>query len=245
MGREEPYLSDSHRYLFTRDIFRTLQRLECHRNIQNRTALFSGIRAEIERDLNVKHAIITYKPLIRHLAGIAKKENVCFVRDFKELEKLEESFDEAQVVWIVGTPTWEPGIIWRRTQILYGSDEKPLCYETETEPRRYKDDRVQRVYEQHVITMLKEIIGRTGLNRWPEKKIVLFTSMALPDITDRSETLLFDWEDFEIAGGLDTLPEVIATRQRFEMERDNLTAESSREEVERVLGCSARQATVY
>ncbi|MDD9973955.1 MAG: hypothetical protein OXU27_08115, partial [Candidatus Poribacteria bacterium] len=34
----------------------------------------------------------------------------------------------------------------------------------------------------------------------------------------------------------------ITTRQRFETERDNLTVESSREEVERVLGCSPRQA---
>ena len=203
---------------------------------------FSGILAEIERDPNVKHAIITYRPLIRQLTAVAEKENVCFVRDFKALEKLEEAFEEIQVVWIVGIPIWEPGIIWRRTQILFGNDEKPLCYETEMDPRRYKDERVQSIYEQNVIGTLKGIIGRMGLNRWTDKKIVLVTSIELPDITDRPETLLFDWEDFEIAGGLDKLPEVIATRQRFEMERDNLTADSSRSEVERVLGCSARQA---
>ena len=164
------------------------------------------------------------------------------MRDFKALEKLEEAFEEIQVVWIVGTPTWEPGIIWRRTQILFGNDEKPICYETEMDPRRYKDERVQSIYEQNVIGLLKGIIGRMGLNRWTDKKIVLVTSIELPDITDRPETLLFDWEDFEVAGGLDKLPEVIAMRQRFEMERDNLTADSSRGEVERVLGCSARQA---
>ena len=66
--------------------------------------------------------------------------------------------------------------------------------------------------------------------------------MPLPGITNRPETLLFDWEDFEIAGGLDKLSEVITRRQRFERERDNLTSESSRQEVERVLGCSARMA---
>ena len=203
---------------------------------------FPGILAEIERDPNVKHAIITYRPLIRQLTAVAEKENVCFVRDFKALEKLEKAFEEIQVVWIVGTPTWEPGIIWRRTQILFGNDEKPICYETEMDPRRYKDERVQSIYEQNVIGLLKGIIGRMGLNHWTDKKIVLVTSIELPDITDRPETLLFDWEDFEVAGGLDKLPEVIATRQRFEMERDNLTADSSRGEVERVLGCSARQA---
>lgn len=203
---------------------------------------FLGIFAEIEKDPNVNHAIITYTPLIEQLTDVGKKENVCFVTDFKQLEKLEEAFEKTHVIWIIGTPTWEPGIIWRRTQILFGNDEKPLCYETDMTPGRYKDERVQSVYERNVISTLREIIGRMGLNRWAGKKVVLVTSIEIPDITDRPETLLFDWEDFEVAGGLDKLPEVIATRQRFEMERDNLTAESSRKEVERVLGCSARQA---
>ena len=203
---------------------------------------FSGILAEIERDPNVKHAVITDRSLIRHLTEIEKKENVCFMTDFKQLEKLEEAFEETQVVWIVGTPIWELGIIWRRAQILFGNDEKPLCYETEMTARRYKDKRVQRVYKENIIGVLKGIIGRMGLSHRADKKVVLVTSIKLPDITDRPETLLFDWEDFEVAGGLDQLPEVITTRQRFEMERDNLTPESSRKEVERVLGCSARQA---
>ena len=203
---------------------------------------FSGIFAEIEKDPNVNHAIITYTPLIKQLADVEKKENVRFVTDFKHLRGLKEAFEKTHVLWIVGTPTWEPGIIWRRTQMLFGNDEKPLCYETEMEPRRYKDERVQSVYERNVINTLKGFIGRMGLNRLPNKKVVLVTSMELPDVTDRPETLLFDWEDFEVAGGLDKLPEVIATRQRYEMERDNLTEKSNRKEVERVLGCSARQA---
>ena len=80
------------------------------------------------------------------------------------------------------------------------------------------------------------------MTRLPNKKIVLLTSARLPDITDRAETLLFDWEDFEVAGGLDKLPEVIAERQRFERERDTLTSESGREKVEQVLGISKSQA---
>ena len=74
------------------------------------------------------------------------------------------------------------------------------------------------------------------------KTVILLTSMPLPNITDRPETLFFDWEDFEVAGGLDKLPEVIATREYFETERDNLTAESGREKVEEVLGISKSQA---
>ena len=92
------------------------------------------------------------------------------------------------------------------------------------------------------VSILTEIFECVKLNRRNDKKVVLITGMRLPNITDRPETLLFDWEDFEVAGGLDKLPEVIATRQQFEMERETLTADTSRQEVERILGCLPRQA---
>ena len=125
---------------------------------------------------------------------------------------------------------------------MFGNDEEPLSYEEEIETCRYRDERIQSVSDQEIVRVLTRIVLRIGLNRWTDKKVVLISSLALPNITDRPETFLFDWEDFEIAGGLDKLPEVIATRERFEAELDNLTAESSREKVEQVLGCSSRQA---
>ena len=204
--------------------------------------IFSGIRAEIERDLSVKHAIITCAPIIEQLTDVASKENVCFVTNFKALEKLEAAFEATEVLWIIGDPHWEPRIIWRQAQILFGNDESPLSYETETETFSYKEDRIRSVYEQNVVRLLKEIIGRTGLNRCTGKKVVLVNSVELPDITDMPETHLFDWEDFEVAGGLHRLTETIRIREHFEMERANLTPDSSRNEVERVLGCNARQA---
>ena len=204
---------------------------------------FAGIRAEIERDSSVKHAILTYKSIAARLEDIAEKENVCFVTDFGKVKGLHADFREAQVVWIVGTPQRDPNLVWRSAQILFGNDKEPLSYEEEeTDTLRYKDERIQSVYEQTVVRELTRTILRVGLNRWSGKKVVLISSLALPDITDRPETLLFDWEDFEVAGGLDKLPEVITTRQRFETECDNLIAESSREKVEQVLGCSSRQA---
>ena len=203
---------------------------------------FLGICAEIEREPGVKHAIITYDSIIEQLKDVAEKENVCLLTEFKYLDKLETAFEAAEVVWIVGTPYWEPGLVWRYAQILFGNDEEPLCYEAETEFQHYKDERVQRIYSQIVADLITEIVGRAGLNRWSGKKVVLMSSLEIPDITDRPETLLFDWEDFEVAGGLDKLAETVTIRQRFETERDNLTAASSRNEVERVLGCSSRQA---
>ena len=204
---------------------------------------FAGIRAEIERDLSLKHAIITYKSIAVRLEDIAEKENVCFVTDFHNAKGLNAAFREVQVVWIVGTPQWNPNLVWRSAQILFGNDTEPLSYEEEkTDALRYKDERIQGIYEQGVARVLTRTFLRLRLDRQSGKKVVLISSLALRDITDRPETLLFDWEDFEVAGGLDKLPEVIATRQRFETERANLTAESSREQVEQILGCSSRQA---
>ena len=203
---------------------------------------FSGIRAEIERDPGVKHAIITYREILRQLESVAEKENVCLVTDFKDVSRFESAFEEAEVIWIVGVPVWSPSVIWRRAQILFGNDETPLSYHEDTASGCYKDDRVQSVYEHHVIGYLTRIVGRAKLNRLGGKRVVLLTSLELPDITDRSETLLFDWEDFEVAGGLDKLVEVITTRQRFETDHANLTAESSRDEVAHILGISNSQA---
>ena len=204
--------------------------------------IFSSIQAEIERDLNIKHGIITYDHAIEQLKDIAKNENVCFLMSFRREKGLETAFQEAQVVWIVGLPEIGPRAILKRTRILFGNDDEPLSYEMDPESYRYKDERVQSVYEKEVADMFTQITALAQLNRLANKKIMLITGLRIPEITDRPETLLFDWEDFEGAGGLDKLSEVIATRQRFETERDNLTSESSRKEVERILGCSPRQA---
>ena len=203
---------------------------------------FLGIRAEIDRDLSIKHAIITNNSIMNKLADLAAKQNVCFVTNFKELPEIEATIEAVQVLWIVGTPYWLQRTIWQQAQMLFGNDEKPLNYEGEIWTSRYKDERIQEVYHQNVAGLLTQIVGRVGLNRFTGKKVMILTNFELPDITDRPETLLFDWEDFEIAGRLHRLEETVRTRERFEAESDNLTAESSREEVERVLGCSSRQA---
>lgn len=198
------------------------------------------IRTEIDRDPRVKHAIITNKAITRELTNLSEKENVCFTANFKALNTVD--FEAVEVLWIVGTPHWAPDTIWEQAQMLFGNDAERLYYDGAEKAGHYKDERLQGVYHQKVTRLLTKIVGMAGLNRWAGKKVVLLTGVSLPDITDRPETLLFDWEDFEVAGGLEKLPEVIATRERFETEQDNLTAESSRAEVERILGCSTREA---
>ena len=204
--------------------------------------IFWRIQAEIERTPDIKHGIITYVDAIEQLDSIAENENVCFLTDFREEDGLETAFQEAQVIWIVGMPEIGPRALLNRSQILFGNDAEPLSYEMEFESYRYKDDRIQSVYEKEVVRILTRIIELAQLNNVANKKVMLITGLRIPQITDRPEALLFDWEDLDVAGGLDRLAEVIATRQSFETERDNLTPDSSRKKVETVLGCSPRQA---
>ncbi|MYF54796.1 type IV toxin-antitoxin system AbiEi family antitoxin domain-containing protein [Candidatus Poribacteria bacterium] len=204
--------------------------------------MFWRIQAEIERDPNIKHGIITHLSSIEHLKGIAKNENVCFLTSFQVWEGLETAFQEAQVIWVVGLRETGPRTTLERAQILFGNDEEPLSYEMEPKSYQYEDPRVQSVYEKEVFRVCTEIIELAQLNRIANKTIMLITGMRIPEITDRPETLLFDWEDLDIAGELDKLPEAIATREGFEIERDNMTTETPRREVERILGCSTRQA---
>lgn len=203
---------------------------------------FLGIRADIERDPSVSHAIITHEPITKLLADLTEKENVRFIENFEAVDGADIDFEAVQVVWIVGTPHCPQSTIWRHTQMLFGADEAPLHYEGSSVSGHYKDGRVQSVYHQHVGGLLTRIIGQIGLNRWGDKRVLLLTGIELPDITDRPETLLFDWADFDVAAGLDKLPDTIATRQRLESERENITAETRRKEVERILGCPSRQA---
>ncbi len=203
---------------------------------------FQGICTEIDRDTSIKHTILTYKAIAARLSDLEKKENVCRVVDFDIPKGMKSTLEESHVVWIIGTPTLSEKLIWRRSQILFGNDKEPLSYEKDANSVQYIDERVQSVYEQSIIPILSRFVQLTKLNTFPNKRIVLISSMFLPQITDRPETLFFDWEDFEVAGGLEKLPEVIATREQFETERGNLTGESDREHVEHILGCSSRQA---
>ena len=206
---------------------------------------FFGISAEVERDPNVQHLLVCGQEAAAQVADLTLKENVRTLSHIKRashVQGLGSAFELADVIWIVGAPHWPPHLMWKQARILFGNDEEPLCYDVEFNPYCYTDERIQGLYEQNVVGILTQILGRTGLNRFSNKTVVLLTGMPLPGITNRPETLLFDWEDFQIAGGLDKLSEVIATRERFERERDNLTPESSRQEVEQVLGCSARMA---
>ena len=183
------------------------------KNILSGQRFLLGIHAEIEKDPNVKHAIIIDLDTIPPLEDITAKQNVCFLKDFQNIihknmpfpridrEALETTFQETDVIWIIGALERPLPLIWRWVQILFGNHDIPLAYET-TRSNRYTDERGQSVYEQEAVSVLVEAIESVNLNHTTGKKL---TGLQLPNITDRTETLLFDSEDFLVAGGLDKL----------------------------------------
>ena len=200
-----------------------------------------GIHAEVVKDPSIKHGILANAKIARRLKDIEKNGNVRFIDTFNNVKKSGTLSEAADVVWIIGTPRQRRAFVWWVAQIFFGNDEEPLSY-AEVESGTYKDPRVQGIRESVVVGLFRRVIAKSELDRFAGKKIVLISGLPIPNITNRPETALFDWEDLEIAGGLAELPEGIVTRERFEEEREKLTAASSRQEVERVLGCSIRQA---
>ena len=88
-----------------------------------------GIRAEIQRDPNVKHAIIADSEVIEPLQDITTvSENVCFLRAFQGMVKRDipfQAFQQAEVIWILGAPERTPwfdvascaNLVWKPREI--------------------------------------------------------------------------------------------------------------------------------
>lgn len=212
--------------------------------------IFSRILAEIEKDPNILHTILSFHAVQRQMIELIDTENANilrnntnnFISNLVVEQDFQQAIEESQVVWIVGSPEPSNRNIWQQAQTLYGNDRLPLCYEKDDDSGHYKDKRLNSIYKQMIVNSIKSMINSAKLDQLENKTIVIVSGVTIPNITNRPETLLFDWEDFEVAGELDKLAETIAIRQRFEAERVKLSANSSRETVERVLGCSPRQA---
>ena len=184
-----------------------------------------AIEAEVARDTHIKHAMVT--PL----------------KSFKKNRHWDTPIAEADRLWIVGFLESSLRSLWLHAQQRFGADETPLNYVRDCFGF-FEDQRLQTLYEHTVATKILEYVQEFPTHQ-PNKKVILLTALPVQGITDRPGTLLFDWADYEVAGGLDNLANTIATRERFEAERDSFTGTSSRIDVERILGCSSSQANRF
>ena len=188
------------------------------------------IEKEVDKNPNIIHSIYGNYTMF----NLRKKgrKNI-----FNHLEALPKS----NILWVAGFPQITPQRIWLRAQQLYGNEKKLLYYETDDDGR-FLDERVQSVYENEAVYTILEKVRGLKYTQMSNKKIVILTSLSIPGITDRPEAKFFDWEDYEIAGDLENLANAIATRERYEAARDALSLTSSKEDVERIYGCTPTDA---
>ena len=180
-----------------------------------------GVHREVERSPDRQHTLVSPTDMANILEDTLKNRNtksMSFYKNIPDQAKiLETEFEGADVIWLFGTPYWTPHLIWRNAKILFGDTTEPLDYSVLMNPYVFKDKRIQQLAEQYSLHALIGMLSYAGL---PDsgKTIVLKTALRVPGLTDAPETMLFDWEDFEIADGLDKLPETIARREAFEAE---------------------------
>ena len=194
---------------------------------------------------NVFDKIISYHDLIKDTPAHPEDLRSTFEDAdvyYDRIKGLRSIFEAADVVWIVGTPYWPPSFIWEQAKILFGNQVEPLNYNLTMNPYQFEDERIQELYEQNAIGVLTQIVRIAGFNDASGKTLILNTALRIPSVTGAPKTELFDWEDFEIADGLDELSETIRIREEYETEYANMDASWHRERVEYLLGVSKAQA---
>lgn len=180
-----------------------------------------GVHREVERSPDTQHTLVSLADMTEILKDTLKNRNtksMLFYKNIPDHAKiLETGFEGADVIWLLNAPYWHPHLIWRNAKILFGDAAEPLDYSVSMNPYVFKDKRIQQLAEQYSLHALIGMLSYAGLQD-SGKTIVLKTALRMPGLTDAPETMLFDWEDFEIADGLDKLPETIARRETFEAE---------------------------
>ena len=161
--------------------------------------------------------------------------------DHRSWQSAVHPIEASNVLWMLGMPAIGFRSLWQTCQQFFGHEDEPLSYEWSRD-HTFKDTRVQSVYESAAAESIIRKIKEFHQNPLPDKKAIILTSLPIPGVTDRDDTLLFDWEDYLIAGDLENLAETIAIREDYERRRDGIRADTPREAVEEIYGCSPRQA---
>ena len=187
------------------------------------------IRSCVEEEKS-QHAIITFKQIVewqgeewmsdygldeaKDIYG-TKTQNLRFFGHFGKMEGLSKVFDDVNDLWIMGLPEVDKHVLQHNAKMVFGADDEPLIWDR-SDTREFVDVRVQSIYESIVLALVEQAVGRARLNRFKNKRVYLFTGVRIKSITDRKETLLFDFADCEIATSLSELKEVILKRQAEE-----------------------------
>ena len=174
---------------------------------------------EVERDREITHALITYKHILEwKSAWIEEQPNIMSTANYWGLVGLNQ-MQHADYIWVMFDPELDGKTIERYAKRFWGDDEEPLNFDRED--GEYLDDRVRQVWEGEVVGELVQAVGRARLNR-KQGNVIILTGLNIPSITDREETRLFDYVDWELDKNLTRMTRRIERRADAEIARDAL-----------------------
>ena len=166
-----------------------------------------------------QHALISYKFVTETYAEQIADAGI-ITGHFGGLVGLDSHFnrdtDDGIVLHILGAPHEPPDVTEHHYNLLYGDQKTAPDFTRHDTTGEYRNSNMQAVYEAGVKSELMQAIGRAGLVKNPST-VVLWTSLELPSVSHRDQTLHFDEVDWMNAdGNLDALPATIETREAQE-----------------------------
>ena len=206
----------------------------------------TGIHHTVRQTPETQHTIVSTDDMDTALSETLLENNARYMRfhagTYHYKDKAPGLLEDTDVVWVLGTPYCQPITLWRCAQILYGDLPAPLDYTVSMHPYRFKDPRIQRLSEEYSRQVLVSMLAHTIPPETTGKTLVIQTALWLTDITDAPETRLFDWEDFEVAGGLQGLDTAIEKREAYEAEAAKINKTWMPYQVMPVLGIDYKTA---
>ena len=192
-----------------------------------------------------QHALISYKFVTETYAEQIADAGI-ITGHFGGLVGLDSHFnrdtDDGIVLHILGAPHAPPDVTEHHYNLLYGDQKTAPDFTRHDTTGAYRNSNMQAVYEAGVKSELMQAIGRAGLVKNPST-VVLWTSLELPSVSHRDQTLHFDEVDWMNAdGNLDTLPDIIEAREGAEAAEAEAIEAGDVETVVETTGVSERTA---
>ena len=203
-------------------------------NIQDLVALGSSFLRSFEQEMEAnpdkRYGIVTFKWIVDAFKEEWQKaffHNSSIVRISIARKAQTPAID---VLFVVGTPEVPDSAIIKKAKLIFGGTEfatQPL--DTTRSDRSlnngcpYSEWRMQVAWRHAVLEIVIQAIGRARLNLYP-RTVVAITGIRVPTLTDREDTVLFDIQDWTVAGTLDKLPDEAtrtATAREAQKQRQN------------------------
>ena len=186
--------------------------------------IINRIRKEIGKKPDKRFGLVTFDWIVTQFKATWRDEHPNLVY-FENFYQAEGTNPELDILFVLGTPEIPEHAVVLTAKRLFGATQDGKTPLNTARTRRdrindeypYEDPRMQIAWKLEVQERILQAIGRARLNLYPRCAVVL-TAVRLPNLTDRTEAVLFDLTDWEIADGLDKLPETVSNREQETIE---------------------------